>query len=257
MPVNWDGVIDITVGPAGGTATNTLVLPVNPDSTLSQDTRVTVTQTLNGLYFDDFGLGIPTVQLQGNTAYRSSQGKFNGHWVDGNTAAQHLYRDIIKYYFDQEQAGKPMVMYIYDHAFGRAWQVKPMEQLQLSITSQNPLVINYSCTFTVIQDLIIAVNVPKISDPVKAIWQTTTSIKRQVKSNAQTAASRASSASQKKPMVYVVKAGDTLWSIAQMYLPSNATNAQIQAYVNKIAATNRISNVNLIFPGEQLKIPAA
>src|SRR5579875_2925400 len=143
MPVNWDGVIDITVGRAGAPATNILILPVNPDSTLSQDIRVTVTQTISGYYFDDFGLGIPTVQLQGNTAYRSKQGKFNGQWVDGNTAAQHLHRDIIKYYFDQEQAGKSMAMYIYDHAFGRAWQVKPMEQLQLSITNQNPLVVNY------------------------------------------------------------------------------------------------------------------
>lgn len=257
MPVNFEGVIDITVGPAGKKATNELILPVNPDNTLSQDTRVTVTQTLSGYYFDDFGLGIPTVQLQGNTAYRSSQGKFNGQWVDGQTAAMHLYRDIVKYYFEQEQAGKAMDMYIYDHAFGRAWKVKPMEQLQLSITSQNPLVINYSCTFTVIQDLTIPINVPKITDPIKSIWQLVSQKKKTAKSNVKTVASKASAKSQSKPHTYVVKSGDTLWAIAKMYLPPSVTNAQIQAYVKKIASTNRISNPNLIFPGQKLSIPSA
>lgn len=46
-------------------------------------------------------------------------------------------------------------------------------------------------------------------------------------------------------LFYSVKTGDTLWQISQKFQSSVATLAEV----------NQISNVNLIYPGEELKIP--
>jgi nucleoid-associated protein YgaU len=55
--------------------------------------------------------------------------------------------------------------------------------------------------------------------------------------------------------LYVVRRGDTLWSISKRYLPSGSSDAMILKYVRQIAAANGLSNPDLIFPDQTLSIP--
>lgn len=254
---NPNGVVTIEVGPSGGAPSSILVLPVNPDQNFTQDYRVTVVQTISGIYTDDFGIGISNLQLSGTSGFRALQGKFNGNPVDGNTAIFNLNKNIINYYFTREANIKgSTVMTIYDDSFGRAWQVKPIQQLQLQRVSSAPLVVNYSCSFVVLKDF--QMNLPNIHipDPIQAVWQTKKSVQQQSQSRVASASTLATSVKQTPTPVYEVQNGDSLWAIAKMYLPTNATNIQIQALVDKITSTNGLRNPNLIFKGEVLKIPA-
>ncbi len=249
--INPLGTVTIECGP------NSLVLPVNPDQQLSHDIRVTVVQTLGGYYFDDFGMGIPQLQLSGTSAFQSGQARFNGQPVDGNTAIQHLYTDIIQYYFKSSSNGSnSATMKIYDDAFGRWWQVKPIGQLQLSRVNSDPLVINYSQTFVVIQDGNLSSTQQKVPDNVIITWSSASSVSSQASTSVHAAASTASSVKQTPNFVYTVQSGDTLWTIAKQYLPQQATSEQVQQLVNQIVQVNNLRSPSLIFPGERLTIPA-
>lgn len=257
MTINPSGVVTIEVGPASGPPSSILALPVNPDQSLSQDIRVTAIQTLVGAYFDDFGLGLTTLQLSGTTAFNSPQGKFNGRHIDGNEAAHNLYKNIIAYYFQREESVKgSTVMHIYDDAFGQSWQVKPIGQLQLSRVSSDPLVLRYSQNFIVIQDLMMPFATQPIPDPVQVVWKSPTNLKNYTGGSVAKSASKTTSIKQTPDFVYVVQSGDSLWTIAQRYLPKQANNTQIANLVNAIVAKNRLRNENLIFEGERLTIPA-
>ena len=50
------------------------------------------------------------------------------------------------------------------------------------------------------------------------------------------------------PTVYTVRKGDTLWAIAKKYLGDGSRYPEL-------ASLNGISNPNLIFPGQQVRIP--
>lgn len=253
-----NGVVTIEVGPAGGPASSILTLPVNPDQSLTQDYRVTVQQTWNGIYTDDWGVGVEQIQLNGTTAFSVGQGKFNGAPIDGETAARNLYANCLNYYFQREEKESgTTTMFIYDDVFGRAWQVKPIGQLQLTITNNSPVVFNYSQTFVVLKDLLTGTpTTTTTTDPVKAIWQTTTSVKSKAKSSVSAAKTTAVTVKQTKDIVYVVKSGDTLWTIATEYSSKTATDTQIQNLVNQITSLNSLKNADLIFPGEKLSIPS-
>ena len=51
---------------------------------------------------------------------------------------------------------------------------------------------------------------------------------------------------------HVVQRGESLWSIAKRLLGVNASNAEIQAKVNELAANNGIRNPNRIYPGQKI-----
>jgi len=255
--LNTNGTVTIEVGPEGGPPSSILVLPVNPDQQLTQDYRVTAVQTLSGIYTDDFGIGISQIQLSGTTAFSVGQGRFNGQPVDGDTAAKNLYLNILNYYFQREEnVPGTTIMEIFDDAFGRAWQVKPIGQLQLTRSSSSPLTLNYSQTFIILKDYLTNAPQTKTPDPIKAIWQTTTSVQSQTKKNVSQATNKAKTVKQTKDFQYTVQSGDTLWAIAARYLPKQATPSQIQNLVNQITSVNRLRNPNLIFVGERLTIPA-
>ena len=59
----------------------------------------------------------------------------------------------------------------------------------------------------------------------------------------------ARSGSPSVPQEYVVQKGDSLWAIAARFLGSGSRYGEI-------AALNGISNANLIYPGQKLRIPA-
>lgn len=255
--LNIGGVVSVEIGPQGQSPSRILVLPVNPDQTLSRDVRVTVVQTVDGLYTDDFGFGIQTLSLSGTSAWNSPQGRYNGQHVDGNTAIKRLYYDIVEYYFSQEQANTPMFMRLYDDAVGQAWVVKPITSVQLSRTSQSPVTVNYKLPLVVLQDLMGSYTATKVPDPVVSTFQTPKQLVSHTKKKIDTATASLAAIRQTPDIVYIVQSGDTLNTIAQHFLPSTATTAEVRRFVDQITALNRLGNPNLIFPQEVLRIPAA
>ncbi len=254
MTFKIGGVVSVEVGPAGQRPARILVLPVNPDQQITRDMRVTVVQTQDGIYTDDFGLGIQTLSLSGTTAWNSAQGRYNGAHVDGNTALKHLYYDIIEYYFEQENA-HPMLMRIYDDAVGQAWEVKPIGKPTLKRTSSSPTTAFYTLDLVILRDMMGSTAAHKIVDPIVHTFSTPKTIKAHAKARIHAAVTKAQAVKQtKNPIVYVAS-GQTLWHIAQLYLPKNATNAETNAYVTQIAHFNHIANPNLIFVGERISIP--
>jgi len=249
--LNTNGVVSVEMNH------DTLVLPVNPSQNLSQDFRTTVVQTLSGIYTDVFGPGIEQIQLSGTTAFNSGQGKWNGQAIDGDTAGRHLYKDVLMQYATLDQQGKNPVLNIYDDAFGRAWKVKPIGQLQLTRSPTDPITLNYSQTFLVIKDYMTNAPQTKIDDPIKSIWQNSKSVQSQTGQKVSQATGTAAKQKQTSPFKYTVVSGDNLWVIAKKYLPKQATNAQVANLVNKIVAANKLRNPNLIFPNQKLTIPAA
>jgi LysM repeat protein len=258
MPFNVRGVVDLEVCTADYQEKRVLVFPANPDQHFSRDIRVTVMQSDDSIYTDDFGLGIQTLTLQGTTAWRSAQGRFNGQPVDGESAARHLQFDMIDWYFSMESAGpspQGMIMTIYDHAFSRAWTVKPIGNIQFSITSSSPVTRNFSLQFLVLSDLTNGVTVTPIVDPVVQILKSPKQIEKYTKSQVKAVKQTTKANSKKPPFVYTVQSGDSLWSISKQFLSIAATDAQIETFVRDVSTQNHLANPNLIFPGERLIIP--
>lgn len=254
MAFTIGGVVSLEVGPKGQRPSHILVLPANPDQQVSRDMRVTVVQTQDGIYTDDFGLGIQTLILSGTTAWNSPQGKYNGQHVDGNAALKHLYYDIIEYYFEQESV-HPMTLRIYDDAAGQAWEVKPIGQPTLKRSSVNPTTAFYTLELVVLRDLLSANAPVKTPDPVVHTFSTPQKIQTHAKTKTHHASQTLTRIKQTPDRVYVVQSGDSLWTIAQKFIPAASTPTQVQTFVGEMVRLNHLSNPNLIFPGEKLRIP--
>ncbi len=214
------GGVWIKVGPVGGTWVHSLRLPVNPDEEVQYDARVTLIQTITGAYFDDYGLGVPRLTLTGNTAWMSPKGLFNGVQVNGMQAAQHLYRDILLFYFQQERGHttpSSMEMAVFDDAGGYAWRVKPLPPpLATTRSKSDPLVVHYTAVFAVEQDLLSDSASPaqKTPDPVQQALSKATSAPSANKPPLTAQNQKTQAASRRTAQTYTVQSGDTLWSIA-------------------------------------------
>ncbi|MCL6442471.1 MAG: LysM peptidoglycan-binding domain-containing protein [Alicyclobacillus sp.] len=254
--INIGGTVTIQVGLRGHRPVNTLVFPANPDQVKSINARTTIVQTLTGIYVDRFGPGIQTLNLSGTTAWSSPIGRFNGQHVDGNTAAKHLYRDIWYFYESHVIENSNYVMEIYNDVTGEAWVVEPIDEPRFQRTGSSPLVEYFSMDFVILQDLMTGHQIQKTADPIVNTFSSTKSITQYASNKVTTAKNQALSVKRSPYVIRTVQAGDTLWSIAQSYLPKQAGSSDVQAFVDKIASLNGISNVNLIFTGMKLKIPA-
>lgn len=257
----FDGAIIIRCGKVNGTGYNHLQLPVNPDEDITYDPRVTMTQTLTGLYFDDYGWGVPTLVLSGNTAWTSPKGMFNGYPANGYAVAKHLYRDIYMYYFQGEHGNSnptDMEMLIFDYTNNQAWKVKPMPNgFQTSRSKTDPMVIYYTCRFWVIRDLINDPASPdqKIADNVKDFIVRLAPHGRESKQQSppaqvKQAIGSAKNVSQRPAQTYTVQSGDSLWAIAQKFYGDGNQWQRIYQ-----ANSSVVKNPNLIFPGQTLIIP--
>ena len=262
------GTVIIEVGPAGKAAVNTLQLPVNPDQQHDIDVRVTTYQSESGAYFDDYGLGLEKMTLTGSTAWTSNQGQFNEVWCDGHQAAGHLYRDIITYYFQQEQGNSSpqnMEMTIFDSTSGNSWHVKPISPgLTLTRTKDDPLVYHYTAYFVILWDLANGPAPSVLPDPVQqALSQAVgggfaSPVPQSIAPNysippsaVTKAVVAAQAVAQTPPNKYTVKSGDTLSSIAATWYAGNGSLWTLIFNAN----SSTLKNPNLIYAGQVLIIP--
>lgn len=268
-------------GPVGGPYNN-LQLPANPDQDIQQDIRVSTTQTLYGVYFDDYGLGIPMLTLSGDSAWSSPKGMYNGLPINGYQTVQHLYQDILQRYFQLEQnKSNPQdaELLIFDYTTNSAWSVKPVPPgMTLSRNKSSPMTYAYTLRLAIIRDLIKDPSSPDFAhnDPVKTLVVGTTSTPASsasinqaamINNLAANAASKATPSTQSTPSAvsnaisgakavrqaptrtYTVVSGDTLWAIAKYFYGDGSLWYLI------LNANSIIKNPNLIFPGQILTIP--
>lgn len=266
--IDITGKVTIQVGPIGKSPTNKLTFPANPDLSQDTDVRVTVYQTESGIYTDDYGVGIQKITLTGTTAWSSPQGLFNGALVNGYLAAQHLYMDILEYYFQQEQGNsnpQTMEMTICDNTSGGVWQVKPISPgMSLTRTSSDPLCYHFTATFIVLLDLTTGTATTTSDSVMSAVTSSlgpglappSVAAGVQVAPNysntpapVQAAVSATQAVTQTPPKTYKVVSGDTLWSIATTQYKNGSL------YTLILSANPIITNKNLIFPNQILIIP--
>lgn len=254
--INVGGVMVLEIGPKGQRPVNSLVFPANPDVVKTINMRTTVVQTLHGIYVDRFGPGIQTLALQGTTAWASQQGRFNGQYVDGNDAARNLYKDIFLTYENEVLKSQAYQMRFYNDVTQEAFVVEPVATPQFQRTAQSTLVEYFSFQLVVLADLMTGHQVQKAVDAVIGTFTSPKSIKTYAKSKV-TSAQVSTIAQKQTPYVRrQVQSGDTLYSIAQDYLPLQATSGEVDTFVNSIVALNNLGNANLLFDGLILRIPA-
>jgi len=249
------GTFTLEVGPTGKASVNTLTLPVNPSQSVALFFRTTITQTLSGIWVDRFGLGPQSIALQGDSAWDSPDGRFNGQHVDGNTAVRHLAMDILEYYATRQLSNpNSQTLTGINGATGETWELEPVGQPQLTRSVASPTTVSYGVSFTVLKDLTKG-PVEKASDAVAPKFHSAAAIARLAQQSVTTAHQKALSQKQTPYLLREVQSGDTLYTMAQSYLPRQASKAQVESFVAQIVALNHLQNANLIFTGLWLKIP--
>ena len=141
---------------ADGT-TSEYVFPVNPeDFDYNRPERVRVTQTLGDPFIDDFGIGMPTLNVKGTTGWRTRPG-INGK--DGHGAFRELHRDFFDRFFklreDQISAGgdpDQIKLWVVNNVDQMSFAVVPTD-FKLLRSKSRPLLYQYDLSFTVVKDL--------------------------------------------------------------------------------------------------------
>ncbi len=229
---------------------HTLKMPVNPSSKMLQhDIRTTLTQTEGGAWIDDFGMGVPILQLQGNTGWRARFGTYNGALVDGFQSFYHFYIDIIKHFFDARAISKnpnAVELLAIDDVERITYRMMPTQNFSDTRSTSAPLLYPYSVTFIVLWSSNSSQALKPITDTIFISNPSDRAI--QVKTLTKTIQSKASIIHKPPTRTYTVQSGDTLSAIAQLYY-GNGSLYRI------IAKANHIANPDLIYPGQVLIIP--
>lgn len=136
---------------------HTLIL--NPqDFSQREPVRGQVVQTLGGAYVDDFGRGLPKVQISGNTGWRLKHMPDGAGLLDGWQAFKALRSDIFRFYTDAKDEVRTFLhnpnyeMRWYNWGEDEYYAIHP-EDFQLQRSASNPLLYQYSFPFTCIRDL--------------------------------------------------------------------------------------------------------
>lgn len=241
-----------------------LTLPVNPDIQYVRPWRTTPTQTIQGVYVDDFGGGVPTLTLSGHTGYWGGVGEYQGAPVDGFTAYNALNQGIIQYYFfliQQQSATTPAVTLQYindpDEEF---LTLMPTQNFQLLRSHSKPFLYQFQAQFIVLADHHADSTIP-LPDPIDPILGGSTS---SMLGSGPASATPAPRSPAQAPAAHalpppsrqtIVQSGQTLWAIAAQQL-GTTNNTAIEHAVNAIAQANHLANPNKIYVGEKLTIPA-
>jgi hypothetical protein len=243
-----------------------LVLPVNPNIQLTRPYRTTPTQTIQGAYVDDFGLGVALLTLSGHTGYWIGTGQYQGQPVDGHGAYKALDEEIIQYYFlleSQQAKVQPAVtMQFFNNIDGQFLDLKPTQNFQLTRSASKPFLYQFQATFIVLADHHTEATTP-VYDPIDPLLAggmsfPNPSLMPVSVSTTTTRPSSQSPSAQSAPaqsLKVIVKAGNTLWGIASQYVSPPATNAKINAEIQAIAHASHLANPNLIYPGQVLTVP--
>jgi hypothetical protein len=144
----------------GNRQEHVVVFPVTPNQVTFYNTaRTTVTQTVGGVFIDDFGAGYSVLTIQGDSGYwNSMRGSLdNSMGLDGTTFKDALYRYFYQLYFQLERsnlAPNPAVnLHFFDTYSGRHYIVKPYQDFQFSQSSTSPMVWEYTLSFVVLADI--------------------------------------------------------------------------------------------------------
>jgi len=139
-----------------GVPTNSFIFPINPeDFNYSRPERVQVVQTLGSPFVDEFGTGVPAINIRGTTGWRTRA--FTG--MDGYEAYRTLHRDIIDRYFSLRQARLAanldpdgVRLILLNCIDNLAFDVVPSD-CRLLRNKQQPLLYQYDLNFIAAEDL--------------------------------------------------------------------------------------------------------
>ncbi len=230
-----------------------LVLPVNPDLTTADNVRTTPTQTIQGVYTDNFGLGVGQLQVTGHTGWQVGVGQYQGAPVDGFAAMQALKYGIWNYYFSlqltQAVSNSQVTMQWFNDIDEQFFSIQPTGTLSISRHKSSPFLYWFDMSFTVLRDIGFgpAPTTP-VPDPIDPTIGTT-AIVPIIRTTTQSPSNQGTPPS---TIAVTVKSGDTLSGLCVPYVPGGMSLA---AFVAEVAQLNHIPNANLIYPGEIIRIP--
>jgi hypothetical protein len=218
---------------------------------------------------DNFGLGIGTLTLSGHTGWASAGGSYNGQPVNGAQAFDHLWYDIVEYYFalqSQQATTTPQVtMQFGNDMDGWYFDVLPTSSPQPFSEMRSktqPLLEQFTLSLLVLRDNRHPGAVSPLADPIDPLIQTApaTAPRGAIGPTPPTPGhtptpSPVHTALPARSQVVTVTAGQTVWGIAQAYLSPPQTAARTAAAVQAIAQANQLANPNLIYVGQTLTIP--
>lgn len=129
-------------------------LVINPQEyAMREPTRSQVVQTIGGAYVDDFGRGLPTVTISGNTGWRLKPVPDTQALMDGWQAFKALRNDIYRFYTDAKdevitfQRSPYYQLRWYNWAEDEYYVIHP-EEFQLQRSASKPLLYMYTFSFT-------------------------------------------------------------------------------------------------------------
>lgn len=240
---------------------HSLYLPLNPDIQLTRAVRTTATQTIQGAWVDNFGLGIGTLTLSGHTGWAAGQGSYNGQPVNGFEAYQALWYDIMEYYFarQSQQATQPAQVTMQfsndvDEMFFDVMPASTPNPWTIQRSKVKPYLYQYTLSLTILRDNMHPGAVSPIADPLDPLIAVNPSqaVSDTIINFVNVTPNPVATALPARTQTYLIQPGDTLSGIAVRY---GATPATLDAVMQAIAHANGITNENLIFVGQVLTIP--
>lgn len=133
------------------------IFPINPEEfSVNYHHRVQVVQTLGDPFIDEFGIGVPTLNMKGTTGWRTRPNIQN---IDGHEAFKKLRRDFINKYFElrldrhnNNQDPDDIMLVVVNSVDDLAYQVVPVD-FRLLRSKSRPLLYQYDLAFKVVLDL--------------------------------------------------------------------------------------------------------
>lgn len=257
--------ITVRPGPSHGAfhipGQNTLYLPLNPDMQITRAIRTTPTQTIQGAWVDNFGLGVGMLTITGHTGWSSGAGAFNGQPINGYEAYRALWYDIVSYYFakqSQQAAQPPQVTMQFssdvDELFFDVMPTSSPNPWTLVRSKTKPYLYQYTLSLIILRDNNHPGAVSPIADPIDPLINVTPNAAVSQTTVSFPPPTPVEKALPPKTGRWTVQAGQTLWSIAATLLHSS-NGAAIDTAVQRIAQANHIANASLIYPKQVLTIP--
>jgi hypothetical protein len=242
---------------------HTLYLPLNPDIQFTRAIRTTATQTIEGAWVDNFGLGIGTLTLSSHTGWASGLGAYNGQPINGFQAWQMLWYNIMEYYFalqSQQATQTPHVTMQFasdvDELFCTVMPTSTPNPWTMIKNKTKPYLFQYTLSLIVLRDNNHPGAVSPIADPIDPLIQVHPgqAVSHTVINLASLGRSPVARALPLRMLYHKVTAHDTLKSIATSYV-THPDFPRVVAAEQAIQRVNGIATATNIYPGQLLAIP--